>query len=117
MNTSDLIQPRHHARRALVYVRQSSPQQVLSNQESLRLQYALKQRALELGWHERAIQVIDTDLGRTAATTDGRLGFQHLVAQVALGEVGILIAYDATHSRHGAHFQNQDHESRFRHAL
>jgi DNA invertase Pin-like site-specific DNA recombinase len=96
MNSSDLIQPRHHARRALVYVRQSSPQQALSNQESLRLQYALKQRALELGWHEGAIEVIDTDLGHTAATTEGRLGFQHLVAQVALGEVSILIAYDAT---------------------
>jgi DNA invertase Pin-like site-specific DNA recombinase len=96
MNTSDLIQLRHLQRRAVIYVRQSSPHQVVTNQESLRLQYALRQRVLALGWHERDIQVIDTDLGHTASTTDGRIGFQDLVAQVALGEVGILLAYDAT---------------------
>lgn len=96
MNTSDLIQARHLSRRAVIYVRQSSPNQVLNNLESQRLQYALRERARQLGWSDADIVVIDVDLGRTAATTEGRAGFQELVAQVALGEVGILIAYDAT---------------------
>src|ERR1700722_9533359 len=96
MSDSELIQPRHLSRRALIYVRQSSPHQVHNNQESLRLQYALTQRALDLGWSTPDVQVIDTDLGHTAATMDGRPGFQQLVTQVALSEVGILIAYDAT---------------------
>jgi DNA invertase Pin-like site-specific DNA recombinase len=96
MNTSDLIQPRHLSRQAVIYVRQSSPNQVVNNRESLHLQYGLKRRAIDLGWHERDVVVIDADLGQTAATTEGREGFQQLVAQVALGEIGILIAYDAT---------------------
>jgi len=95
MNTSDLIQPRHLKRRAAIYVRQSSPHQVMNNQESQHLQYALKQRALEFGWHEDDIQVIDTDLGITGTVAEGRPGFQQLVADVALNEVGILIAYEA----------------------
>lgn len=95
MNTSDLIQPRHLARRAVIYVRQSSPHQVMNNQESQRLQYALKQRVIELGWHEHDLEVIDSDLGITGTLADPRKGFQHLVAEVALGEVGILIAYEA----------------------
>lgn len=96
MSDSELIQPRHLSRKALIYVRQSSPHQVHNNKESQRLQYALTQRALDLGWSTPDVQVIDTDLGHTAATTDGRVGFQQLVTQVALSEVGILIAYDAT---------------------
>src|SRR5712692_3946827 len=96
MNTSDLIQARHRQRHAVIYVRQSSLKQVLTNQESSRLQYALKQRALDLQWHEPNIQIIDRDLGHTAATTDGRAGFEELVSQIALGKVGMLIAYDAT---------------------
>lgn len=95
MNISDLIQPRHLARRAVIYVRQSTPQQVVNNRESQHLQYALAQRARDLGWHERDIQIVDTDLGVTGKTTEGRTGFQQLVADVALAEVGILIAYEA----------------------
>jgi DNA invertase Pin-like site-specific DNA recombinase len=95
MSISDLIQARHLTRRAVIYVRQSSPNQVLNNQESQRLQYALAQRALEFGWQEHDIQVIDTDLGITATITECRAGFQQLVAEVALGKVGILIAYEA----------------------
>ena len=95
MNISDLIQPRHLTRRAVIYVRQSTPNQVLNNQESQRLQYALTQRAMEFGWQERDIQVIDTDLGITGTIADGRAGFQQLVAEVALGKIGILIAYEA----------------------
>jgi len=105
MNISDLIRPRHLTRRAKIYVRQSTQQQVVSNQESLRLQYALTQRARELGWPEAGIDVVDADLGRSGATTEGRAGFQGLVAEVALGHVGILIAYDATRlARNCAHW-------------
>lgn len=96
MNTSELILPIHLIRRAGIYVRQSTTQQVTNNQESLKLQYALTQRAVELGWPEASIDVVDSDLGRSGATTEGRIGFQELVAQVALGQIGILIAYDAT---------------------
>lgn len=96
MNTSELVQPRHLDRRAVIYVRQSSPNQVITNRESQRMQYALRDRAATFGWHKQDIQVIDADLGRSGATTDGRAGFQELVAQIALGEVGILLAFDAT---------------------
>ncbi len=105
MNTSELIQPGHLTRRAAIYVRQSTPQQVISNQESLRLQYALTQRANGLGWPDSAIDVVDTDLGHSGATTEGRLGFQELVSRVALGQIGILLAYDATRlARNCAHW-------------
>jgi hypothetical protein len=80
MNTSasELIQPRHLARRAVIYVRQSSPHQVLTNTESQRLQYALTRRARELGWPESAIDVFDADLGRSATTTQTVTGARHL---------------------------------------
>jgi DNA invertase Pin-like site-specific DNA recombinase len=96
MPASDLIQPHHLRRRAAIYVRQSSPHQVLNNTESQRLQYAMKGRACELGWHEQDVLIVDDDTGHTAATAAGRFGFQQLTAQVALGEVGIIVAYDAT---------------------
>lgn len=98
MNTSvsELIQPRHLERRAVIYIRQSSPHQVVTNTESQRLQRALRRRTVELGWPESAIDVFDADLGRSGSTTDGRADFQRLAAQVALGEVGAIVAYDAT---------------------
>ena len=96
MSTFDLIQPRHLARRAVIYVRQSSPHQVITNTESQRLQYAMTRRATELGWHEKDVLIVDDDTGRTATTTAGRLGFQQLAAQVALGEIGAIVAYEAT---------------------
>lgn len=96
MNTSELVQPRHLDRSAEIYVRQSSPSQVVTNKESQRMQYALRERAGSLGWHEHDIHVIDDDLGRSGATTEGREGYQKLVARIALGKVGILLAFDAT---------------------
>src|SRR5262249_8261211 len=80
----------------MIYIRQSSPQQVLSNQESLRLQYALQQGAKELGWSADRIEVIDTDLGMTAAAAGHRQGFKELLAKVTLGEVGIILSIDVT---------------------
>lgn len=96
MLSSELITPRHLARKAIIYIRQSSPQQVLSNQESLRLQYALEQRAVSLGWRPEDVQVIDTDLGLTATSAQHREGFKELLAQVTLGEVGIILSFDVT---------------------
>src|SRR5918993_3684422 len=93
---SDLVTASHLARRAVVYVRQSTPHQVLTNQESLRLQYALRQRARGLGWHEADVEVIDADLGLSGASTAGREGFKDLVARVALGEVGLILSIEVT---------------------
>jgi DNA invertase Pin-like site-specific DNA recombinase len=96
MNTCELVRPIHLQRQAVIYVRQSSPHQVATNQESRQLQYALRQRAVELGWRAQDVRVVDCDLGHSAASVKGRRGFQQLVADVALGKVGIIIAYDAT---------------------
>lgn len=96
MTVDNLITIRHLERRALIYVRQSTPQQVLTHQESLRLQYALHQRAQELGWPASRIEIIDTDLGLSAAAASHRSGFQALVAQVTLGQVGIILSIDVT---------------------
>src|SRR5215211_5185318 len=93
---SDLVTPRHLSRKAVIYIRQSSPHQVLSNQESLRLQYALRQRARELGWHEADTEVIDADLGLSGAAADHRAGFKDLIARVTLGEVGLIISSEVT---------------------
>ena len=96
MGTSELVNKQHLTRKALIYVRQSTPHQVLSNQESLRLQYALKERAQELGWSPENIEIIDADLGLTAATAEQREGFKDLVSQVALDQVGIIISAEVT---------------------
>ena len=84
------ITPDHLAKHALVYVRQSTPKQVLHNQESQRLQYALVERARALGWHQ--IEVIDDDLGHSASAGTQRVGFKKLLATVVLGEVGIVLS-------------------------
>jgi DNA invertase Pin-like site-specific DNA recombinase len=96
MITCERVRPTHLERQAVVYVRQSSPHQVHSHHESRELQYALRQRAIELGWPASLVRVVDCDLGHSARTAKGRVGFQQLVADVALGKVGIILAYDAT---------------------
>ena len=83
------------ARRAIVYLRQSSERQVRHNQESQRLQYAMVDRARDLGWSQ--VEVIDTDLGSSAAMGSGpREGFQRLLAAVALGDVGIILSREVS---------------------
>src|SRR5438445_563980 len=96
MHNADLITPQHLARKAVIYIRQSTPHQVVSHQESLRLQYALGARAHQLGWPDEAIDIIDDDLGLTAATAHHRPGFNTLVAQVTLEQVGLILSYDVT---------------------
>ena len=93
---SELVKPTHLARKAVVYIRQSTPHQVVSNQESLRLQYALRQRARELGWHEADIDVIDADLGLSGASAAQRSGFKELVGRVGLSEIGLILSIDVT---------------------
>jgi DNA invertase Pin-like site-specific DNA recombinase len=83
---TDRLRPRHLERKALLYVRQSSAHQVLHNRESSALQYAMRDRLTALGWSE--IEVIDEDLGRSAAGSVQRAGFERMVAEVCLGKVG-----------------------------
>jgi DNA invertase Pin-like site-specific DNA recombinase len=96
MTTSELITPEHLHKKAVIYVRQSTLTQVIINQESLRLQYALEQRAQSLGWRPEDIEVIDADLGLTGASAQQRMGFQELVTKVTLGQAGIILSSDVT---------------------
>src|SRR6266480_3933800 len=96
MHNADLITPQHLARKAVMYIRQSTPHQVVSHQESLRLQDALHARARQLGWPAEAIDIIDDDLGLTAASAAHREGFNTVVAQVTLEQVGLIVSYDVT---------------------
>jgi DNA invertase Pin-like site-specific DNA recombinase len=91
---SDKIRPHHLERKALLYVRQSSAHQVLHNRESSALQYAMRDRLTALGWSE--IEVIDDDLGRSAAGGVVRAGFERMVAQVCLGKVGAVAAREVS---------------------
>jgi DNA invertase Pin-like site-specific DNA recombinase len=88
------IQGNHLDRLALVYVRQSTMQQVERHQESTRLQYGLVSRATYLGWQSQRVIVIDDDLGQSGATAVGRPGFQRLVAEVGLDHVGIVLGLE-----------------------
>ena len=92
--SSDKIQEGHLRRKALVYVRQSSLQQVKNNRESTRRQYALAQRARELGFAE--VEVIDEDLGVSGSGRAERRGFNRLIAEVCCGEVGAVFALEAS---------------------
>lgn len=91
---SEKIQPQHLARKAMLYVRQSSAFQVTHNQESGKLQYAMQARLRDLGFTE--IEVIDEDLGRSAAGTVARSGFERMVAEVSLGRVGAVAAREVS---------------------
>ena len=92
--SADKIKPHHLARRAIVYVRQSSAHQVLHNPESRALQYAMRDRLAALGWSE--IEVVDDDLGRSAAGGVARAGFERMVAEVCLGKVGAVAAREVS---------------------
>lgn len=92
--TSGKIQRQHRERLAMVYIRQSTVQQVERHQESTRLQYGLVERAVQLGWAREVITVIDDDLGRSGTSIEGRLGFQRLVAEVGLGHVGLVLGVE-----------------------
>ncbi len=94
LDLSGKVQVAHRERLALVYVRQSTPQQVLDHQESTRLQYGLRRRAEALGWAPERVRVIDDDLGKSGSSAVDRTGFQHLVAEVSLGHVGLILGIE-----------------------
>jgi DNA invertase Pin-like site-specific DNA recombinase len=91
---SDKIKPQHLTRKAILYVRQSTAYQVSNNLESQQLQYAMEAHLRMLGWTQ--IETIDEDLGRSASGTEIRPGFERLVAQVCLGEVGAVCAREVS---------------------
>src|ERR671919_930891 len=96
MSDRSKITEAHRRRRAVVYVRQSTVAQLERNHESRARQYALRERAVELGWPAAAVVVVDEDLGRSGASADGRLGFKELVAEVGLGQVGLVLALEVS---------------------
>jgi DNA invertase Pin-like site-specific DNA recombinase len=96
----DLMQQKvrtsHLRRDAYLYVRQSTIQQVFENTESTQRQYALRQRAVALGWLQERIVVIDTDLGLSGASAADREGFQRLVTEVGMGRAGIVLGLEVS---------------------
>ncbi|NMQ06239.1 recombinase family protein [Candidatus Accumulibacter phosphatis] len=91
---SEKLKAQHFSRKAILYIRQSSAYQVSHNQESQKLQYAMRERLMQLGWRE--IEVIDEDLGRSAAGLVTRSGFERMVAEVCLGKVGAVAAREVS---------------------
>src|SRR5712691_7857889 len=91
---AEKIRAFHRERLAVVYVRQSTVQQVLDHQESTRIQYGLVSRAQALGWAADRVLVIDDDLGKSGASAQGRVGFQRLVSEVSLDHVGIIFGVE-----------------------
>jgi DNA invertase Pin-like site-specific DNA recombinase len=91
---STKLQACHLQRLAVVYVRQSTVQQVSDNRESTERQYALVHRAVDLGWAASRVEVIDEDQGKSGSTSEGRLGFQKLLAEVGLDHVGIILGLE-----------------------
>jgi DNA invertase Pin-like site-specific DNA recombinase len=94
---------RHLERLAVVYVRQSTRQQVLGHGESTRLQYGLVERAVALGWRASRVLVIDEDLGKSGSSAAGRVGFQRLVTEITMGHVGLVLGIEMSRlARSGA---------------
>jgi DNA invertase Pin-like site-specific DNA recombinase len=94
MNTT--ISEQHLSKTAYVYVRQSTLAQVRHHQESTERQYALREKAMELGWSDPAVQILDRDLGKSGAQITGREDFKTLVAEVSMGQVGAVFALEVS---------------------
>ena len=90
------IQPTHTQRAACIYVRQSTPSQVEHNRESTARQYALANRACQLGWSRPQVVIIDEDLGLSGSSTNQRSGFTRMTSEVALGQVGIILGLEVS---------------------
>jgi DNA invertase Pin-like site-specific DNA recombinase len=93
---SSKVRASHLERTAYLYVRQSTLRQVINNTESAQRQYALRQRAVALGWEVERIVVIDTDQGQSGASAADREGFQRLVAEVGMGRAGIVLGLEVS---------------------
>src|ERR1019366_5949876 len=94
MNTT--INEQHLSKTAYVYVRQSTLAQVRHHQESTERQYALRQKALELGWSDPSVQILDRDLGKSGTQITGREDFKTLVAEVSMGQEGAGFALEVS---------------------
>jgi DNA invertase Pin-like site-specific DNA recombinase len=106
MNAHLKVQPRHLDRGAYLYIRQSSMRQVVENTESARRQYALRGRAVALGWRDEQIVVIDNDQGESGASAAWREGFQRLVSDVGMGQAGIVMGLEVSRlARNNADWQ------------
>src|SRR3984893_2212886 len=95
-NAAERVSTEHLRRRAYLYVRQSTLRQVMENTTSTDRQYALRQRAVALGWASDQVVGIDEDLGRSGGTSEGREGFQRLVADVGMGKAGIVLGLEVS---------------------
>ena len=96
LNSNSKITPGHLKKTAYLYIRQSTLRQVFENTESTQRQYALRQRAIVLGWPAEHIEIIDCDQGQSGASTAEREGFQKLVAEVSLGKAGIVMGLEVS---------------------
>ena len=96
MTDPSKIKPTHTQRAAFIYVRQSTPSQVEHNRESTARQYALAERACQLGWSHPQVVIIDEDLGLSGSSTAKRSGFTRMTSEVALGQVGIILGLEVS---------------------
>ncbi|HEU4407408.1 MAG TPA: recombinase family protein [Polyangiaceae bacterium] len=95
MNNAELVQDHHRARKAVIYIRQSTPHQVMTNVESRAMQRALRETAKRLGWDEARIELVESDTGVSARSTEGRDGYKNLLGLIAMGVVGLVLSYES----------------------
>ena len=96
MKNNDKIKPTHLQRAAYIYIRQSTAAQAEYNRESTERQYKLKDRAIDLGWPEQQIKVIDQDLAQSGSSSSNREGFTEMISEVALGKVGLILSIEVS---------------------
>ncbi len=96
MMNNQKIKPDHLQRTAYIYIRQSTAAQVEFNRESTERQYKLKDRAVDLGWTEQQIRIIDQDLAQSGSSTSQRKGFGEMISEVALGKVGLILSIEVS---------------------
>ena len=96
IETSQKVTASQLKRSAFLYIRQSTPRQVLEHTESTARQYALRKRAVALGWQDEQVIVIDSDLGQSGAYSADREGFQKLVVEVSMGRAGIVLGLEVS---------------------
>lgn len=96
MLNSELITPNHRKRKAVIYIRQSTLHQVYNNTESALLQRSMREHVRSLGWPDRQIELVESDTGKSAQSSDHRPGYKNLLAEISLGEIGIVVSYEST---------------------
>src|SRR5256886_7620321 len=107
LNLESPVTTAHRAKLAYIYVRQSTAGQVRQHQDSTELQYRVVDRAAAFGWPKERIEVIDDDLGKSGTSSDGRGGFQRLIAEIGLGKAGLVLSLDASRLARNNHDWHQ----------